>query len=257
MIPVALAAALAVTVLATTPHAAAATSTSDVRAMILGWLNQDRIANGLVQYREWRALDDLATERAGNVAAAGILSHDVAGGNVGDALDANGIPWEWYGEALGLSRLSLSEEAARQVYDLWMGSAPHHDILMSNVDNYVGIGVAQSSDGSTWFSLIATESPDHTPPVAANVSLTRSGTTITFKWRGHDVPLQTNTAGLRSFNVVMERDQGAWQYVRTGTTATSLTLTGAHRHWYSFRVRAADRRGTLSPWTPAIRIWVP
>lgn len=257
-IHVALAATLAVGALATMPHAAAAASTSDVVAMLMGWLNTDRVANGLVPYREWRALDDLATERADNVAAAGILSHDVAGGNVGDALDASGIPWEWYGEALGLSRLSLGEDAARQVYDAWMASAPHHDILMSNVDNYVGIGIAQSSDGSTWFSLIATESPDHTAPVAANVSLTRSGTTLTYRWTGHDVALQTNTAGLRSFNVVVQRDKGVWQYVRIGTTATSLSIGNrAHGHWYSFRVRAEDRRGTLSPWTPAIRIWVP
>jgi hypothetical protein len=139
-----------------------------------------------------------------------------------------------------------------------MASAPHHDILMSNVDNYVGIGIAQSSDGSTWFSLITTESPDHTAPVAANVALRRSGTTLTYSWRGHDVPLQTNTAGLRSFNVVVQRDRGAWQYVRIGTTATSLTIGNrAHGHWYSFRARAEDRRGTLSPWTAAIRIWVP
>jgi cysteine-rich secretory family protein len=240
------------------PHAASAATTTDVVAMVMGWLNTDRVANGLVPYREWRALDDLATQRADNVAAAGILSHDVAGGNVGDALDASGIPWEWYGEALGLSRLSLGEDAARQVYDAWMASAPHRDILMSNVDNYVGIGIAQSSDGSTWFSLIATESPDHTAPVAANVSLTRSGTTLTYRWNGHDVALQTNTAGLRGFNVVVQRDSGTWQYLRTGTTATSLSLGNrAHGHWYSFRVRAEDRRGTLSPWTAAIRIWVP
>ena len=220
-------------------------------------MNEDRVANGLVPYREWKALDDLTTDRANRLASVGILSHDAAGGNVGDALDAASIPWDWYGEALGLSRLSLSETAARQVYDLWMASAPHHDILMSDVDNYAGVGIAQSSDGSTWISFIATESPDHTAPVAANVALQRSGTTLTYSWRGSDVPLQTHTAGLRSFNVVMQRDQGAWLYVRTDTTATSLAMAAAHGHWYSFRARAADRRGTLSPWTPAIRIWVP
>jgi hypothetical protein len=216
------------------------------------------VADGLVPYRGWPALDDLATDRAAELAEVGILSHDAAGGNVGDALDARQIPWSWYGEALGMDPLGMGETAARQVYDAWMASAPHHDILMSASDNYVGIGIEQSTDGATWYSLIATQSPDHTAPIAVNVSLRRSGTTLTYTWRGSDTPLQTNTAGLRSFNVVMQRDTGKWAYVREGTTATSLTVTNrAHGHWYSFRVRAADRRGTLSPWTPAMRIWVP
>ena len=249
---------IAATLIAASPRPAAAATPSDVRAMVLDWLNTDRVADGLVPYRAWAALDDLAAQRAGRLAAAEVLSHDVAGGNVGDAMDALGIPWTWYGEALGMSPATFGEESARQIYDMWMASAPHHDILMSSTNNYVGIGVAESSDGSTWISLIATESPDHTAPVAANVALKRSGTTLAYSWKGHDVPLQTNTAGLRGFNVVVQRDQGAWQYLRTGTTATSLSIANRARgHWYSFRVRAADRRGTLSPWTAAIRIWVP
>jgi uncharacterized protein YkwD len=254
----ALAAALAVTLLASAPRPAAAATASDVRAMLMGWLNADRVANGLVAYREWGAVDALATERAGRVAAAGVLSHDVAGGDVGNALDASGIPWSWYGEALGLSRATWGEEAARQVYDLWMASPPHHDILMSAVDNYVGIGIVEATDGSTWISLIATQSPDHTPPVAANVSLRRSGTTLTFTWRGSDPRLQTLTAGIRSYDVQVRRDNAAWWTLRNDTTATSATMANRpHGHWFSFRVQAADRRGTLSPWTSAIRIWVP
>jgi hypothetical protein len=144
------------------------------------------------------------------------------------------------------------------VYDLWMASAPHHAILMSASNNYVGIGVAQAADGSTWMSLIATESPDHTAPVAANGSLRRSGTTITFTWTGHDVRLQSHTAGLRSFDVQMRRDGGAWRTIRNDTTATKAVLANRRRgHWFWFRVQAADRRGTLSPWTTPIRIWMP
>ena len=42
------------------------------------------------------------------------------------------------------------------------------------------------------------------------------------------------------------------------TTSRSLTLGSRPRgHWYSFRVQAADRRGNLSKWTSATRIWVP
>jgi hypothetical protein len=226
--------------------------------MLLGWLDADRVANGLVAYRPWSALDNLAGDRAGRVAAAGVLSHDVAGGNVGDALDARGIPWSWYGEALGTSGAAWGQDAARQVYDLWMASAPHRDILLSAVDNYVGIGVARGTDGSTYISLIATQSPDHTPPTAANVSLHRSGTTLTFAWRGADPPLQTETAGLRSFDVEVRRNGGAWWTLRNDTASTSAVVRNRpHGSWFSFRVQAADRRGTLSPWTSPMRIWVP
>jgi len=253
-----LAAAFALTLLLPSPGAVAAATPADVGAMVLDWLNADRVAGGLVAYRRWAALEELATERAGRVAAAGVLSHDVAGGNTGDALDARGIPWSWYGEALGMSRAAWGEDAARQVYDLWMSSAPHRDILMSATDNYVGIGVARAGDGSTWMSLIATESPDHTPPVAANGPLRRAGTTLTFSWSGTDPVLQSHTAGIRSFDVQWRRDDRPWALLRNDTTGTSLTLPGRKRgHWFWFRVQAADRRGTLSAWTPAIRIWVP
>jgi uncharacterized protein YkwD len=253
----ALAVMLAACVLAVTPRGAAATSPTDVRALVMGWLNADRAAAGLVAYREWTAVDDLAADRAAKIAASDTLSHDAAGGNVGDALDARGIPWSWYGEALGMIP-AWGATFARQVYDQWMASAPHHDILMSNVDNYVGIGVVEGADGSTWMSLIATQSPDHTRPVATNGTLTRSGTSITVRWRGSDPALQTLTAGIRSFDVQVRRDDGGWWTWLDNTTRTSAVIANRqHRHAYWFRVQATDRRGNLSAWTAPIRMWVP
>jgi hypothetical protein len=226
--------------------------------MVRGWINDTRVAQGLVAFRAWDALDTLATARAGRIAATRTLSHEAAGGNCGDALTAAGIPWSWYGETLGMSPATFGETSARQIFDLWMGSTAHRDILMSAVDNYVGIGVAQSGDGSTWMSVVATESPDHTPPVATAVSLRRSGTTLTFTWRGTDPLLQTHTAGIRSYDVQVRKGSGAWWLAANDTTATSLMLGNRpHGYWFSFRVQAADRRGTLSPWTSTMRIWVP
>ena len=237
---------------------ASAATAADVRTLMRGWINDARVAQGLVGFRAWDDLDALATTRAGRIAATATLSHAAAGGNCGDALTAAGIPWSWYGEALGMSRATFGEVSARQIFDLWMGSGPHRDILLSPVDNYVGVGVAVASDGSTWMSLVATESPDHTPPVATNVSLVRSGTTLTFTWRGTDPLLQTHTAGIRSYDVHVRRGSNAWWVGANDTTSTKLVLTNRpHGYWFSFRVQAADRRGTLSPWTSAMRIWVP
>ena len=226
--------------------------------MLIGWINADRVSVGLVPYRGWGALDGLALDRADNIADTHTLSHAAAGGNVGEALDARAIPWTWYGEALGMTGVTLSATGARQIFDAWMASDPHRAILRSDVDNYVGVGVATATDGSMWVSLIATQSPDHTPPVAATVSLSRSGRFLTYTWRGADPPLQTLGAGLRSFDLQVRRGDRSWGLVRNDTTSTSFVLRDAvHAHWYWFRVQAADRRGTLSAWTTPVRIWVP
>lgn len=226
--------------------------------MLTGWINADRTAHGLVPWRAWGAIDGLATERAERVAASGTLSHTAAGGNVGDALTAASIPWSWYGEALGMTGTVLGETAARQIFGAWMASDPHRAILRSNVDNYLGIGIGVGADGSTWISLIATQSPDRTPPVASIASLRRSGSVITVAWRGVDPRLQSLTAGIRSFDVQIRRDGLPWETLRNDTTTASARLPSLrHGHWYSFRVQAADRRGTLSAWTTPIRIWLP
>ena len=131
--------------------------------------------------------------------------------------------------------------------------------MFSSSYNYVGIGFAyRSATKTTYASVVFTDSKDHTAPTARNVSLTRSGTTIRFAWTGADPRLQTRTAGLRSFDVQYRVGTGAWRTIRNDTTARSLTLYNrAHGHWYSFRVQSADRRGNLSKWTSATRVWVP
>ena len=192
------------------------------------------------------------------MASKGQLTHNGLDGSACSAMSKRSIYWYRCGEDIGWTNANWGLASAKYIYNLWRHSPTHWALMMSSKFNYVGIGVAEATDGSTWISVIATQSPDHTPPVAANVSLRRSGTTLTFRWRGADPLLQTNTAGLRSFDVQMRRDRGAWLTLRNDTTSTSMVLRNRRRgHWFSFRVQAADRRGTLSPWTSAIRIWVP
>lgn len=240
------------------PATAAASTETDMAASILTWMNDGRVAQGLVPYRAWASLDTMATERAQRMAASHTLSHAAAGGDVGVALDAAALPWYGWGETIGMSGYPFGTEAAQNVYSLWLGSPPHRAIMQSATFNYVGIGVAQASDGTTWISAVMTESPDHTAPVASTRSLTRSGTSVTYRWLGVDRRLQTHTAGIATYSVQYRVDSGTWKQIRTNTTATWLTLTGRpHRHYYSFRVLTKDRRGNLSRWSTAIRIWVP
>jgi len=241
------------------PAAAATATPAEVAGMLLTRLNADRTNAGLTVYRSWSALATLATERAGRMAATHNLSHAAAGGDIGDALDARGIGWLGYGEAIANSGYAWGADAAAHIYGMWWSSPQHRAIMMSATSNYVGFGVARADDGSTWVSAITTESLDHTPPVARNGRIyLRYRDDIVFRWSGTDPRLQTHTAGIHSYDVMARRDTGSWVKIRNDTTATVLVLANrAHRHWWSFRVQAKDRRGNLSRWTTAIRIWVP
>jgi uncharacterized protein YkwD len=245
------------------PTASVATAATDsaatMAASFLGWLNRDRVARGLVPVRSWPALSALATDRAASMASSGTLSHDAAGGSVGTALTARGLQWYGFGEIIGASGYPWGSQAAANIYSLWKASAPHRAIMFSATFNYVGVGYAyRAANGTTYASVVFTESRDHTRPVARNGAISRSGTTVRFAWSGSDPRLQTHTAGLRSFDVQYRVDAGSWRTIRNDTTATALSLSSRpHGHWYGFRVQAADRRGNLSRWTTAIRIWVP
>ncbi len=226
---------------------------------LLGWMNQDRERRGLTKYRAWGALSSIAEDRAAHMASQNLLSHDAAGGDLGLAYDRQGVQWFLYGEIIGVSSAGWGKPAAAHIYSMWKASAPHAAIMFSNDFNYVGLGFAyRSSNGTTWASVVFSNSRDHTPPVAERDGKSVSGRSVTFRWTGHDKKLQTHTSGLDGFDVQVRRDGGDWDTIRHGTSATSLTLRDRARgHWYGFRVRAADQRGNLSEWTNEGRIWVP
>jgi uncharacterized protein YkwD len=240
------------------PVAAADATEADVAAMILAKINTGRTDRGLVGYRAWTALASLASDRSARMAAAGTLSHDAAGGNVGAALDAADLPWLGYGEIIAATSYPWGAEAAAHVYGMWQNSPGHAAIMMSASYNYIGIGVVRATDGSTWVSAVVTESLDHTAPVARNRSISiRNRDDIVLRWSGTDPRLQTHTAGVRSYDIQMRRDDTGWRTIRSRTTSTALVLRNrVHGHWFSFRIRARDGRGNLSPWTSEIRVRV-
>jgi len=252
------AAAATTTVVAPTVAVPTAAATS-MAASVRGWINRDRAARGLVPLRNWSALASLAAERATAMAEAGVLSHEVAGSNLTSVLGAHGIQAYSSAEIIGASTYPWGSRAASNIYSLWKASPTHRAIMFSSRYNYVGVAfVYRAATKTTYASVVFSESKDHTGAIARNVSLRRSGTTITFTWTGSDPRLQTHTAGLRSFDVQYRVDAGGWRTIRNDTTHRSLTMhSRPHGHWYSFRVQAADRRGNLSRWTGAKRIWVP
>ncbi len=235
------------------------TSTASAMASeIVTWLNRDRAAAGLRALRTWTSMANLAGGRASKMSATLTLSHQAAGGDPGSALTTAGIQWYSYGEAIGESSYPWGSQAAANLYSMWKSSAVHHAIMFSASYNYIGVGIVRASDGSTWASVLFSESADHTRPVARNGSLIRRGTSLTFHWSGYDPALQTHTAGIRGYNVQYRVDSGPWYTIRHVTTMTWLGLSNRHHQTcYSFRVQAVDKRGNLSAWTAVKRVWVP
>ena len=253
-----IAALASVTIATTLPApATASTSVTDMEQMILAKMNTDRASRGLVSYRGWTELTSLARYRAGRMASKRLLSHTAAG-SLSSSLNARGINWYGYGEIIGMSTYAWGSSSASNIYTLWKNSPSHRSLMFSSGYNYAGVGVARASNGSTWVSVVFTDSRDHTAPVAGNGSLTVSGTTLYFDWGGRDTPLQRRTAGLRSFDVQYRIDGGSWRLVRDNITSTSLVaLDRVRGHTYSFRVQSADRRGNLSAWTTEVKAVVP
>ena len=237
---------------------ASADTAFDMEKQILSLMNQDRVAAGLVGRRRDRGLASVAGKRAARMASRRVLSHSAAGPSLSYELSVNGIQFYTWGEAIGMSSYPWGYRSAAHLYKMWKGSAPHRALMMSTGYNYVGVGVARASNGSTWASIVFSDSSDHTGAVGRNVSVSRSGTTVSYAWAGADVRLQKRTAGLRSFDVQYRVDGGTWRKIRDNTTARGLDLADRDRgHWYGFRVQAADQRGNLGSWSSEAKVWVP
>lgn len=250
-----LAVALLIATAATAAPAGAATSTTPELA-IMQLVNEARVARGLVPLRSDSRLWALADERASAMAVAGELSHSV-GGSLQGGLQQGGIQWYGFGEVIAYTSGSAGESAAA-LFELWASSPPHWTLLTSSTYNYLGIGLAQSSSGLSYGSIVLTESRDRTGPSATMVKATVSGDDVRWTWRGSDPALQGHTAGLRDFTVQQRTDRDAWVTVSTATKGTARSAANRARgHWYGLRVRARDLAGNLGPWSAELRVWVP
>ncbi|MEO5704610.1 MAG: CAP domain-containing protein [Candidatus Limnocylindrales bacterium] len=238
------------------PSAVAASTADTMESRLLGLINAERTKRGLVVIRPHSGLVDLAGDRAAYMASIGGMQHISC---LSCTLNGRGIQWYGAGEVIAANNYPYGNWSADVVFKSWMGSSTHRAILLSNRFNYIGIGVAyRSANHYTYASAVLTESNDRTVPWSQMLTVSRSGTTVYWTWRGADHPLQTHTAGLKNFDVQYRVDSGTWITIRSGTTAKSLSLgSRAHGHYYSLRVRARDNLGYLSPYSAYLRIWVP
>lgn len=237
-----------------TPVVAATAAT--IEADLLARINAARASRGLVPLRLHSGLVDLAGDRAASMASNGKLSHPSC---LSCMFTNRGIQWYSVGEVIAYTTYPWGDQAAESIYNSWKRSSTHWALLMSSKFNYIGLGVAyRSSNRSTWAAAALSESRDRTKPWAKITRGSRSGSTVSWAWSGADRRLQTHTAGLDSFDVQYRVGSGTWSTIRSGTTATSLSLSGrAGGRYYGIRVRARDNRGNISAYSAEVRIWVP
>ena len=173
MKPLSLALAVSLLILLADAPTTGATEASSPEGQIMASVNQARAARGLVPLRSDNRLWSLADDRAGAMAAASVLSHGVTG-SLQSNLNTKAIQWYGHGEVIAYSTGSAGTAAAA-LFRLWASSPPHWDLLMSASFNYLGIGLAASSSGVTYGSIVLTESMDRTGARAAMLRATVSG----------------------------------------------------------------------------------
>jgi len=141
------------------PAAPAAASTAQTMAAeLLSWINSARAKRGLGTVRASSSLYSLASKRAATLASKNALSHDAAG-CLTCQLRSLGISYNLMGEVLASNNYPWGEESASVVFSSWRNSPMHWDILMGKTFDTIGIGVARSSNGTTYASAILIDAP--------------------------------------------------------------------------------------------------
>jgi uncharacterized protein YkwD len=233
-------------------------SSGTVEKYIRTWLNHDRSIRGLRSLRVDVTLAGIATTRAQTLASLGLLSHS-APGNLTNQLNAAGVRWYGWGEDIGWSSYSWGHDVALSLYTMWKHSPAHWTLMMSSHYNYIGIGLGYRwPDGATYSSIVFAEMPDHSAPTAKMTSASRSGTTVTYHYKGTDTILQSHSAGMKDYDVELKVDGGAWRIIKTHRISSSITLSPRpHGHTYYIAVRARDRNGNLGHWSTPKGVYVP
>ncbi len=136
------------------PAPAHAGTADTIEASLLKWVNAERAKRGVPALRLRSGLVDLAGDRAARMASNNEMEHSSC---LACKLVNRGISFTRCGEVIGYTTYPWGDQAARSIFNGWMGSRMHRDILMSRSYSGVGFGVAyRSSNRSTFAAGIVT-----------------------------------------------------------------------------------------------------
>ena len=220
-------------------------------------LNAERHRHGLRSLRADPRLMTIARARSTNMALYHYFSHTQPDGKtVFSLLKAAGITWYTAGEIIAWNTNSTFADSAIRARDGWLASPGHRAIVLSADYNYVGIGLTVDvSNGRKLWTGVFMRGPDRTggyasfgPKPSTVIPAGASYTTVTVKWSGSDVWLQTMTAGFKHFQVRIRTDGGAWVKWPGVTTPTSRALRVWRGHRYDVEVSSCDKVGNCGSW---------
>jgi uncharacterized protein YkwD len=238
----------------TSPASAADVSVQSAESEMVRLINADRARHGLRALRLDLRLTAIAGSRSADMASRDYFSHTQPDGrNVFDLIVSAGIRWYSAGEIIAWNNWPSLFDSAGAANTAWLNSPGHRAIILSREYNYVGIGLALSSDGRKYWTGVFLRGPDRTggwvrparPSVQAAPENRRR---VAFSWAGGDVRLAVLTSGFGSFHVQARVDGRAWVTVRGATTHTRYALTVRRGHTVELRIRARDRAGNLGAW---------
>lgn len=263
LLPLALGALLLLSVV---PVTAAGSDLSPYGAenRVVGLLNAQRRAVGLVPLRVDSRLTLVARARSRDMASKGYFSHDMPDGrHFWDLMNTAGITWYGAGEILAWNTWGTLYESATIAAQQWHDSSGHYALVIKNDYNYVGIGLAIAPDGKKVWTGLLMKGPDRTGAWSrmSTTSLYDSATASTgsargakIRWLGDDYRLQVLTAGFRDFQIGRRVDGGSWTTIVTATTSSYASLTLYRGHRYEFQVRGRDRLGRYGRWSVPVTV---
>jgi uncharacterized protein YkwD len=142
---------LGVTVVGPVAHPAPVNAgTADyMEDLLLKWVNNARAARGIPALKVGWRLEDLAGDRAAEMAAAGRIWHPSC---LSCLLRKRSISFSRCGEVIAWTSYPWGYDAARSIFLSWKNSSGHWSILMSRGYTRVGFGVAYRSQNRTTYA---------------------------------------------------------------------------------------------------------
>ena len=122
--------------------ARAAGAPSAARDALFAAINAQRTDRGLAAFLADPALDDMAQSWAGTMALTGTMTHG----------DFPGRITQFYPNSAAGEDIAEGAIDVPAVVDLWMGSLPHRAKILGDF-NHMGVGIARSVGGDTFFVL--------------------------------------------------------------------------------------------------------
>jgi len=125
---------------------------------VIDAVNEARASQGLAALSGAADLNELAQSYSERMAAEGFFSHeDPEGNRLKDRIEAAGISYLAVGENLAKNR--GHDDPAAVAVTSWMGSSGHRANMLNPEYTETGVGIAQSTDGTYYFTELFIKRP--------------------------------------------------------------------------------------------------